>query len=369
MFFLGIGLAIVGATARGVNLDAAQIGYLLAAQNIGFGVSVVISGALADRFRKSLMLTVGLVMLGLSFAFLYRSEVFAVNLGVMILMGLGMGVVEAVTDSWLLEMHTRNESRLVTINHFFVSIGSVVITLYLMALELDWETSLLQVAIVLAGLSLLVVFLRPPGHVAERRAGDKPFRRLSTDPGIILLVLAGIGIVGLEIGSSGVITTFVTQLRGGSTEFAQLLLALYLIGIAAGRVLVGLVGARVSPGTMVIVAAGAAMLGAVLFFLVPFEGAVLGVFATFLGVAAGPLLPLTIATAGLRHRDVAGTAMGMVKLSMPVGGIVIPGLVGVVSDTVGFTTALFILPASALLVLVVTVLGERRGGQTAGSAA
>ncbi|MFW6291403.1 MAG: MFS transporter, partial [Spirochaetota bacterium] len=163
MFFLGVGVAIVGATARAVGLTPSQIGYLIAAQNVGFGIAVLVGGVLADRYRKPVILAVGLVMLGASFALLYRSPLFVVNLAIMLLMGLGMGSVEAVTDAWLLELHTRNESRLVTINHFFVSVGSVVITLYLMAMQLDWERSLAQVAVVLGVLAILVAFLRPSG--------------------------------------------------------------------------------------------------------------------------------------------------------------------------------------------------------------
>ncbi|MFW5685408.1 MAG: hypothetical protein ACOC0O_02035 [Spirochaetota bacterium] len=47
------------------------------------------------------------------------------------------------------------------------------------------------------------------------------------------------------------------------------------------------------------------------------------------------------------------------KLVIPVGGIVVPGLLGLLADALSFQTSLVLLPLSALLVLVVTVLGER----------
>jgi fucose permease len=64
--------------------------------------------------------------------------------------------------------------------------------------------------------------------------------------------------------------------------------------------------------------------------------------------------------------------MGMVKLAIPVGGIVIPGLIGLVSDVVSFSAALYLFPTSALLVVVSTILSERRVGrqeQPAGTSA
>ena len=360
MFFLGVGVAIVGATARAVGLAPAQIGYLVAAQNVGFGLAVVIAGALSDVYRKPIILTVGLVMLGLAFGLLYRSEIFAVNLAVMVVMGGGMGVAEAVTDAWLLEMHTRNESRLVTVNHLAVSVGSVVITLYLMALELDWQASLSQVAVVLGALAALTAFLRPPGHEAAATAAGKAVRELSTDAGIVLLMLCAVGTVGLEAGSAGVITTFVVEMRGADTESAQYMLALFLVGLAAGRVVMGAIGGRGRPARLVAASALATLVVAILFYLVPLPLPAVAAAAFVLGMTVGPLLPLIIATAGLRFRHIAGTAMGMVKFAIPVGGIVIPGVIGLLSDTLSFRIALYVFPAAALLVLVATLAGERR---------
>ncbi|HKJ86789.1 MAG TPA: MFS transporter, partial [Spirochaetia bacterium] len=347
MFFLGVGVAIVGATARAVGLSPAEIGYLIAAQNVGFGIAVVVGGALSDLYRKPVILTIGLVLLAISFALLYRSESLAVNLAVMLLMGSGMGAAEAVTDALLLEMHTRNESGLVTINHFFVSIGSVVITLYLMALELDWSASLSQVAVVLAALAVLVAFLRPPGHVGNASSGGQIFRELTGDWGIALLFLSGVGAIGLGVGSAGVITTFATELRSLDASRAQVILAVFLVGLAVGRILVGLLGKGRSPGRMATIAASGALIFSVAFYLIPLPAAALLPLAGAMGLTVAPLLPLTIATAGLRYRHIAGSAMGLVKLSIPIGGIVIPGLIGIISDLGSFRAALYLFPASA----------------------
>ena len=359
MFFLGIGVAIVGATARAVGLSASQIGYLIAAQNVGVGIAVVVGGALSDLHPKPTILAVGLAMLGFSFAALYRSDSFAVNLGVMFIMGGGMGAVEAVTDAMLLDMHTRNESRYVTVNHFFVSIGMVGITLYLMALDLNWSASLTQVAVAMAALLALVVFLRPPGHHGAA-SGGQIVRELTADTGILLLFLAGAGAIGLGVGTTGVITTYATEVRRMSAESAQITLALFLLGMAAGRMLMGLLPRHNRPYGVAMVAACGALLGSVLVFALPLPPALLTALAFVTGLCVAPLLPLTIATAGLRYRHIAGSAMGMVKLAIPVGGIVFPGLLGLVSDVVSFKAALYLLPLCALLFLVATGLGERR---------
>ena len=67
MFFLGVGYSIIGAAARNLGLTPTQIGILLAVQNVGFGVSVAVSGALADTHSKPRILAVGSVITALAF--------------------------------------------------------------------------------------------------------------------------------------------------------------------------------------------------------------------------------------------------------------------------------------------------------------
>ena len=359
MLFLGVGIAIVGATAQAVGLSPSQIGYLIAVQNVGMGIAVVIAGALADLYPKPAILTTGLVLLGVSFAMLYRSDVFMVNLIVMLLMGTGIGAVEAVTDALLLDMHKKHESRYVAINHFFVTVGMVGITLYLMALDLNWRTSLTQIAVALGVLVIPVAMLRPSGH----RAGVSSLailREITADGGLVLLFLAGAGAIGIGVGSTGVLTTFATRMRGMTAEHAQMTLAVFLVGMAAGRVLTGVLPGHGRPAIIAIAAACSAFVCSTVLFLVPLPGALVTGFALLAGLSVAPLLPLTIATAGLRYRHAAGTAMGVVKLAIPVGGIVFPGLYGLVADVGSFQASLYLLPACALLVLAATALGERR---------
>jgi len=53
MFFLGVGSAIIGAASRNIGLSPYQIGLLLATQNIGFILSVITVGTLADSTDKA----------------------------------------------------------------------------------------------------------------------------------------------------------------------------------------------------------------------------------------------------------------------------------------------------------------------------
>jgi MFS family permease len=63
MFFLGVGSAIIGAASRNIGLSPYQIGLLLATQNIGFILSVITAGTLADSTDKArLMFAASLII-------------------------------------------------------------------------------------------------------------------------------------------------------------------------------------------------------------------------------------------------------------------------------------------------------------------
>jgi MFS family permease len=52
MFFLGVATSVVGAAARNIGLSPFQIGMMITIQNVGFIISVSISGALSDTQEK-----------------------------------------------------------------------------------------------------------------------------------------------------------------------------------------------------------------------------------------------------------------------------------------------------------------------------
>jgi fucose permease len=71
------------------------------------------------------------------------------------------------------------------------------------------------------------------------------------------------------------------------------------------------------------------------------------------GLSFSSLLPFTIALAGLLHREIAGTAMGVIKLAIPVGGIVVPVIISLLSRFASFGAALGLLPVLGVVSCVV----------------
>jgi len=344
MFLLGIGQTIIGASARNIGLSPYQIGLMIAAQNLGYIISVTVSGVLSDSYEKPRLLFVGSVVLAVSFLTFYWSDLLFLNLIIMFFVGIGMGTYEGVADAMLLDIHVQKESLYINVNHFFVTLGSLMITLYLIFLQMNWRDAVIQSGIAVSVLAIFFFLARLESH---RKTTEKAFGRIRfirREKAVILLFLVCTCAAGLEIGGIGIITTFLMELRGFSQVTSKIGLIAFLGGIAMGRLTIGFLTRR----------------DQLLHSLLIFFGFSTGFFAVFLfleayqftypiaficGIMMSALLPTSIALGGLLYQEAPGTVIGLIKTAIPAGGIIIPLLLSILSKYLTLRYALIIFPA------------------------
>ncbi|MGB5845711.1 MAG: MFS transporter, partial [Anaerolineales bacterium] len=148
MLLLGVAATLIGAAARNIGLSPYEISLMIMIQNLGFMVSVMISGALADTYSKPKILMIGSLILSASFLTFYSTAAFNLNLVIMFMIGAGIGTYEGVTDAMLIDIHPQKESLHININHFFVTFGSILITVYLIFLQMNWRNAVVQSGII-----------------------------------------------------------------------------------------------------------------------------------------------------------------------------------------------------------------------------
>ena len=360
MFFLGVGTAVIGAASGSIGHTPYQTGLLISVQNVGFIVSVLASGALADSSDKARLMSAGSLLLAVSFFLYYLWPAYAVNLLIMLFIGVGIGTYEGVADAMLLGIHEKRQGLHISVNHFFVTFGALGITLYLIFLQLDWRRSMVQSAVVVLALAIVFFFSRAGKGTGETTPLRQRVKVLRTQGVLAVFMLLAIFGVGIELGLTGLLPGFLRSLRGYDLVPSNVGLVLFLGGIAAGRLLLGLLTGRVRLLLMIQwLFAAAAVCSSVLFFVqLPPAFTYAALILTGAGVSS--LLPLIITLTGTLYRDMSGTALGIVKIAIPVGGIVVPFIVSLVSRFASFQAALGIFPLLALLgFLVITIGGGR----------
>lgn len=344
MFFLGVSASLIGAAARSIGLSPFEIGLLLAVQNVGFAIAVAVAGTLSDTYEKPKILLVGSLCLGISFLLFYAIELFWLNLILIFLIGAGTATYEGVTDTMLFDLYTRRQSFYINVNHFFVTFGSLIIALYLTFIQVNWRNSIIQSGVVVLLLAVFFALAKLKNKNPQTEGFLQRFKTLTGERVVIVLFVLVALVVGAELGSIGIISTFLTELRGFSQVEANAGLVMLLVGIATGRLFVGFFAKENQIVLYIIALLGLSLLFfTVLFFIDLNSLTYVIIFLT--GVALSALTPLLITLAGLLYNDIAGTVLGAIKVAMPIGGILISFLISIISLQVSFQASLLIFPA------------------------
>jgi fucose permease len=359
MFFLGVSASLIGAAARNIGLSPYQIGLLIAAQQVGFVLSVLISGTLSDTYEKPRILLVGSLVLGLSFLTFYQTALFGINLFIMFLIGVGIGSYEGVADAMLLDIHSQRQGLHINVNHFFVTFGSIVITLYLIFLQMNWRHSVIQSGIVVLLLAVFFALTKLENKYSRAESYLRRFQALVRERSLLVLFLATILAVGVEVGSIGILTTFLVELRGFSLVTSKVGLIVFLSGMAAGRLFLGFFTHKGQLPQFILALCGLSFL----FFTGLYfwdAGRLIYVVALLAGISLSAILPLLITLAGSLYPEMAGTVIAVIKVAVGLGGIVLPFFMSLVAKSVSFQASLLLFPLVLLLAFCMLFLEVRR---------
>ena len=368
MFFLGVGAAIIGAASRNIGLSPFQIGLLLATQNIGFIVSVITAGTLADSADKARLLFAASLITAVSFFFFYLNDSFILNLGIMLIIGVGIGGYEGAADAMLLDIHKRRESLFITVNHFFVTFGGLMIVIYLIFLQMDWRKSMVQSAVAVLVLAVIFGLSRvPPRKVVTTESFGKRLAFIGKQRPVLVLFLMASCAVGIEASLIGIITTLLMEFYGFDQVTSKLGLVAFLAGIATGRIVLGVL-ARESQLLKYILALFALTAIVLSFLLFASPGTVMAyILLVVSGATISVLFPLTIALAGLKYPEMSGMVMGIIKLGIPVGGIVVPLMLSLFVQAASFKAALVLFPAIGIAGFILALTHRKQLAIVSGS--
>ena len=344
MFFLGVGSAIIGAASRNIGLSPFQIGLLLASQNVGFILSVITVGTLADSFDKARLMFAASLIIAVSFFFFYLEDLFILNLGIMLIIGVGIGGYEGAADAMLLDIHERRESLFISVNHFFVTFGELIIVIYLIFLQMNWRKSMVQSAVAVFALAIIFGFSRLPPPRVVSESFRKRLAFLGKERPVLMLFLMASCAVGIELSLIGIITTLLMDFYGFDQVTSKIGLVAFLAGIAGGRLVLGVLARnnQLLKYILALFALTAAFL-TVLSFASP-GTAMAYILLIVSGATISVIFPLIIALAGLKYPDMSGTVMGIIKLGIPVGGIVVPLIMSLLVQATSFKTSLILFP-------------------------
>jgi FHS family glucose/mannose:H+ symporter-like MFS transporter len=328
--FLGTALPAIRST---LELTFLQAGTLTALLQLGFSVTVLFGGPISDTLKKSLVLMLGLFLLGISLIFFGLAHWFWVSLIITTVVGIGGGLIEASSNPLLVELYPGRESTLMNLHHFFFALGSLAGPLVVgavLARSIPWQWAYVGYGLVV----LLVLLLLLSQRISSPRTGNRfdmsPIVSLMRQKTFLSLSFIIFCSAGVQSGLIYWTVTFLKETHGFSISLASLSLSVFLLSLAVGRLVSGYLLTKIHDILYLLI-----LFSLLLIFLLAFICAPATWVIPLLGVcglAMAGTFPTLLGMAGKAYPAKPGTAMGLIATAAGLGSMVIPWFMSLVSQ-------------------------------------
>jgi fucose permease len=347
--------------AGGLTLE--QLGRLGAIAFSGLVVGIAVTGPLADRWGPKTFAELGNGFTGAGLVAAAFAPGYAWLAAALFFLGLGAGMLDMVLSPVVAALNLKRRAAALNWLHSFGCLGAaatiLVGTLALRA-GLGWKAACLILAPAPVGLMTALATLKFPALTAE--GGRWPLGRLLRRRWFAV-ALAAIFLGGAtELGMSQWLPTYATATLGYPAWAGGTALLLFFLAMAAGRMGIGVIGARWNPFLVM-------AWGCVLSVILILAGSFLPASALSLaacitaGLSLSFLWPTMLAVTADHYPDGGASMFGALAACGSAGGICMPWLVGWVADRRDLHLGLSVsaLAPAAMLPLVLA-LRKRNAG-------
>jgi fucose permease len=315
------------------GLTNEQLGRLGALVFLGLTCGIVVTGPLADRWGPKRFALLGNAFIAASLGAMAWAPSYTALGAAMLAMGFGAGMLDMVLSPVVAALHPARRAAAMNWLHSFYCVGAAVtIGLGTLALQagLGWRGACLLLAPLPLGLIAAMAPLRFPSLVPEGQARHR-LREIGRE-GWFAVALVAIFLGGAtELGMAQWLPAYTETSLGYPVWVGGSALLAFSIAMAAGRMALGALGARVDPFRVM---AGCSAVSVVLFLL----GAFLPVpplalaACILVGFTGSCLWPTMLAVTADRYPQGGASMFGALAALGNAGGIFMPWIVGWVAD-------------------------------------
>ncbi len=357
MLVFGIVLAILGtvfglpAMRARLQISLAQQGTLFLLLYLGIFIASLLVGPLIDHLGAKVNLLTSSLIVALAMILFAGAHSFAAASGAAILLGFGGGGLNTCTNALVSDLYVERRGPMLNLLGIFFGVGAISIPL--MAVSIEGRFTIPQLFIfcaVLAGVCALWYALSslPPAK-ANQEFSWHELLEVAKYNGVLPLAFILFLESGNEACIAGWTSTYVDN-AGYAPRVAALVLAAYWAALMLGRILASRVLQGIKKSQLVVAAAVLSLGGCVVLLS---ARSLVALFAgtALIGLSYGPIFPTTLAIAGDRYSQRAGTVFGLMFSIALIGGMMFPWAVGQISQQVSVRAGM-ILPAVGAIGIV-----------------
>ncbi len=336
---LGLSAGVTGVAWPSMRTDfsrpVADLGLLLAIGTIGYFLAGLVAGQLTRRLGLGNVLVLIMVVGTASLVGYGVVESWPLLLACAVGSGFAGGLLDSAMNAYVALHH---DARTMNLLHAFFGIGATigpVMVAATLARGLDWRVAYL----VLAGVEILLLFtVLRVRRVWPSVADGAPAAKDGTFGASVLTLLALFVLyVGIEVAAGQWAFSVLTESRGMGEFAAGVWVAVYWGALTGGRLLLGVVGDRVSHRSVLHVSMFGSIGGSLVFWLDPAGAGVLGL--VLLGVSLAGVFPILVAlTPSWVGEERAPAVIGYQISAAAAGGALLPWVGGLVVNAGGLET-------------------------------
>ncbi len=338
-----------------LQISLAQQGTLVLLLYLGIFVASLVVGPLIDHLGNKLNLLASALIVAVAMVFFANAHSFATASGAALLLGLAGGGLNTCTNVLVSGLYADERGPMLNVLGIFFGVGALSIPL--MAASIEGHFTIPQLFLFCAALATVCAAwyasISFPPPKSKQAFSWSELLEVAKYSGVMPLAFILFLESGNEACIAGWTSTYVGR-EGYSARVATLVLAMYWAALMLSRVLAARMLQRIGKSQLVISVAilsagGAAILLSArsLFFL--FAGTAL------IGLSYGPIFPTTLAIAGDRYPDRAGTVFGLLFSIALIGGMTFPWAVGQLSQHINLRAGMIVPGVGALGIVALSL--------------
>ncbi len=339
-----------------LQIDLSQQGNLFLLLYLGIFISSLVVGPLIDHVGNKTNLFVSCVLVSAAMIWFALAHSFASAALAAVLLGLGGGGLNTCTNVLVSDVYGDERGPMLNLLGIFFGIGAICVPLLAASIEGHFTIPQLFLfcAVLAAVCALSYAPLSFPSPKASQAFSLREVIGVAKFEGVLLLGL----ILFLESGNEACIggwtSTFVNTI-GYSARTATLVLASYWAALMVSRIVAARVLQRIGKSQLVLIIAlmsllGCAVLLATRSLILLFAGTAL------IGLSYGPIFPTTLAIAGDRYSERAGTVFGLLFSIALMGGMLLPWTVGQVSQRLSVRAGMIVPSIGAVGIILLSAI-------------
>jgi fucose permease len=311
-------------------------------------------GPMIDRFGKKPVLTSGSFLCAIVFVAMSFAPTYGI-LGMLVFtLGLGASWVNSGSNTLVADLYPENSSSALNLANAFFSLGTVSfpVLVTLMAHHLGVAPALVIVGAANAVPGILCLAQAFP--IARSKGGLDwvAIRKAVVNRSILLLAVVVLLYSALEASTAGWLRTYFEQEFLTSARTSGLILAAFFALMMVGRLVASELTKKIR-GSILVAACSAGAVIALVILALGWNLSATVAAVVVCGLCYAPIFPTTMGTASTFFPEIFGTIFGLLMAAGFTGGMILPAAIGYVSKGSSIKAGIWLIPLTALLLLVV----------------